>query len=82
MAVSDLYICNTNAIVYVDGERVALRKGVTVVRKGHKILKGHGAMFEPIQVHYDVEQATAAPGERRTLSLPTKRAASDKKDDD
>jgi hypothetical protein len=77
MASVDLYVCNTNALVSVNGERVMLRKGVTIVRKGHALLKEHGAMFEPLHVHYDVEQATAAPGERRSLSLPRPKKADD-----
>lgn len=39
--------------------------GQTRVRAGHRILEGVEHLFEPILPHYDVEQATAAPGEKR-----------------
>lgn len=39
--------------------------GVTRVREGHPILKGIEHLFKPIDAHYDVETATAAPGESR-----------------
>lgn len=37
------------------------------VRAGHSLLREQGSFFEPVDttVQYDVEQATAAPGERR-----------------
>lgn len=37
----------------------------TFVREGHPILEKYGHLFRPLRVQYDVEQATAAPGERR-----------------
>lgn len=67
---SDLYIAVVNAIVHLGRARISIRRGETVVRKGHALLKEHGNMFAPIHVHYDVEQATAVPGERRALTLP------------
>ena len=39
--------------------------GVTRVREGHPILKGIEHLFRPIDAHYDVEAASAAPGEVR-----------------
>ena len=37
------------------------------VRNGHDLLKCHAEFFKPADdgIMYDVEQATAAPGERR-----------------
>lgn len=60
-----------NAMVFVhDGRRVRICKG-TLVRAGHPILKGREDLFEPVTVEYDVEsdveQATAAPGEKRNV---------------
>lgn len=38
----------------------------TLVPEGHWVLKGRESMFEPVEDAADrVEQATAAPGERR-----------------
>jgi len=39
--------------------------GQTRVRAGHPILKGREHLFEPIKADYEIEQATAAPGESR-----------------
>ena len=49
----------------LDGQIVTVHKGVTRVRVGHPLLKGHEQFFEPLSVQYDYEQATAAPGEVR-----------------
>lgn len=47
--------------------------GQTRIREGHPLLKSHGGAFEPVAASrgFDVEQATAAPGERRRVSLTT-----------
>ena len=37
----------------------------TRVREGHPILKGIEHLFKPIKAHYEIEAASAAPGERR-----------------
>lgn len=72
---SDLYVAKTSAVVKLGGERHWIRKGLTVARSGHPIMDGREAMFEPLRVHYDtVEQATAAPGEKRDLELPDTKA--------
>lgn len=39
--------------------------GQTRVRSGHPILRGVEHLFKPVEAHYEVEAATAAPGERR-----------------
>lgn len=67
---SDILVAKTNAVLTYEGKRVLLRRGETHVRVGHPIVKGHEHLFEPMRVHYDVEQATAAPGEKRNLQLP------------
>lgn len=47
--------------------------GETRVQAGHALLKSHPGAFEPVAAtrHFDVEQATAAPGERRAVVLTT-----------
>jgi hypothetical protein len=49
------------------GESAVFVKGITRVREGHWLLKQVPYAFEPADehVHYDIEQATAAPGEKR-----------------
>lgn len=53
----------------VDGRPVLVSKGDTV-REGHPVLKGRESLFVVQSVRFDVEQATAAPGERRSVSVP------------
>jgi hypothetical protein len=48
----------------IDGGDVTFTK-YTYVREGHWILDKYPELFEPVRVQYDVEQATAGPGERR-----------------
>lgn len=64
---SDIYVANESGTVRIDGQDYPFTKGVTRVRAGHVLLKEHGVFFEPISdhVHYDVEQTTKAPAEKR-----------------
>lgn len=52
---------------------VHVRADHTRVRAGHWLLKKYPQFFDEIDEHidYDTEQATAAPGERRAVSLRT-----------
>lgn len=61
-----IFVAVDSAAFELDGEMVVVHKGVTRVREGHPMLKAHETLFKPIDVHYDVEQATRAPGEKRT----------------
>ena len=49
----------------VDGTPVLVRKGLTRVRAGHSLVDSYPDYFQPISVDFDVERATAAPGEKR-----------------
>jgi hypothetical protein len=79
--VSDLHVARQSGQVMLDGRRHAIRRGVTVAEEGSDMLAKHGKLFEPMRVHYPaptrrgrreaaVEQATAAPGELRTVPPP------------
>ena len=48
-----------------EGADHAFVLGVTRVRSGHPILRGIEHLFKPIEPHYEVEAASAAPGEKR-----------------
>lgn len=62
-----ILVAKDTLVIEYEGERVFFHKGKTLVREGHPMLKGIEEYFEPITVDYDtVEQATAAPGEKRT----------------
>ena len=60
----DVYRPIEGFIADVDGSPVNFTRQ-TYVREGHWILDKWPHLFEPIRVQYDVEQATAAPGEQR-----------------
>lgn len=52
--------------VMYEGEQITIPQG-EIVRAGHPILEGRDEHFEPFESfgRFDVEQATAAPGETR-----------------
>jgi hypothetical protein len=64
-----LYVAKTSGTMEIDGVPYFFEKGKTRVREGHPITKRDGFenLFELVDdnVTYDVEQATAAPGEKR-----------------
>lgn len=81
----NVYVCKESAAFGHGGDMIVVHKGVTRVRAGHPMLEEHPELFEPIDVHYDlpqVERATAEPGEKRTISLPSKKQEPVKRDDD
>lgn len=63
----DIFVALETFNADVNGSPVAIHRGITRVRRGHPLLKGREHLFAPIDlsVHYDVEQATAGPGEKR-----------------
>ncbi|TKG58892.1 Lsr2 family DNA-binding protein [Prauserella endophytica] len=71
---AQIYVANESAVLYAGGQQYVVHKGVTRVRDGHPLLKRNSHMFKPLDVHYDVEQATAEPGEKRDLDTPSTRA--------
>ena len=70
---TDILVAKESAILEYNGAPVVIRKGVTRVRAGHPMLRGHEHLFEPLDVHYDIEEATAAPGERRRGRMSPRR---------
>lgn len=62
----DLYMARESFATTLDGDIVSVSKG-DLVRAGHPIMKGREDQFEPAEgyVRFDIEQATAAPGEVR-----------------
>lgn len=61
----EVFVPRESFTALIDGAEVSFVKDSTRVREGHPILERLGHLFEPIQVDYEVEQATAAPGEKR-----------------
>ena len=60
------YRCKEGFVATIDGEQVGVPAG-EIVRAGHSIMDRREDFFEPIESfgRFDVEQATAAPGEKR-----------------
>ena len=54
-------------VIEYEGHPVTLHAGMTRIREGHPMMKGRQALFVPVResVDFEVEQATAAPGEKR-----------------
>lgn len=48
----------------INGTPRVVTKGETF-REGHPVIEGREEMFEPFKVDHELEQATAAPGEKR-----------------
>jgi hypothetical protein len=66
----EIYIATESGSCEVDGESLNFTKGITRVAnvgQGAKLLRAVPDYFKLVedQIHYGVEQATAAPGEKR-----------------
>lgn len=64
---ADILIATETFTTEVDGVPQVIQKGVTRVRAGHPLAEQNPDYFEPADrhIHFDVEQATKAPGEKR-----------------
>lgn len=60
----DIYAPKEPFVANIDGQDISFTPQ-TLVREGHRILDLHPNLFEPVRVAFDVEQATAKPGEKR-----------------
>jgi len=62
-----VYVANQTFVADVDGVPQTFKRGVTLVREGHSVMKGREQYFDLRKdvVHWEVEAATAAPGEKR-----------------
>lgn len=80
---TDLFVAKEAFTTTLDGVEVTVKQGVTRVRAGHPLLKGREMYFEPLTVHYDIEDATARPGEARgsTTAKPVDLDDDDDEDD-
>jgi hypothetical protein len=75
MAKEDIWVAKTDAVINLHGVDYTIQRGVTRVREGHRLLDAgrKEELFEPMAVHYDVEKATAGPGEKRSAKPEEKR---------
>ncbi len=60
-----IWVAKESFATNLDGAEITVLAGRTRVRDGHPLLRGREQFFERLTVHYEIEQATAAPGERR-----------------
>lgn len=60
-----IFVARSSGVVMIDGQIHRYVQGQTRVRAGHPLLKARPDKFVPLKLDYDIEQATAAPGERR-----------------
>lgn len=71
---SDIYKAKGGAVVFIGGRRVVVHEGATA-RAGHPIMKGREAMFEPLHIDFDLDDAStpapAAPASGGTASQPS-----------
>ena len=68
---TDIYVAIESGSAEVEGKPFTFIRGVTRIRYGHPALRQIGQFFKPVEenVHYDVERATAAPGEKREAAV-------------
>jgi hypothetical protein len=71
---SDILVAKNSFSTEVNGVPQAVTKGETF-REGHPVVEGREELFEPFTIDNDLEQATAAPGEKRHRSKAKKSAA-------
>jgi hypothetical protein len=64
----DVYVAKVTTFLTVNGEEVMIRAGETRVREGHALLSLRPEVFQRQEVHFEVEQATARPGEQRKVT--------------
>lgn len=60
-----MLVAKESFIIRWEGVDKVFTGGVTRVREGHPVLEGREHLFEALTPHYEVEAATAAPGEVR-----------------
>ena len=61
----DIYVARSSGVVNIDGELHHYYAGTTRVRAGHPLLDAAPGKFEPMRVHYELEDATKTPGRKR-----------------
>jgi len=60
-----IYTPKDTFVADYNGAPTTFKRGRTFVHGDHELLKLFPTMFTELRVHYDVEQATAEPGEAR-----------------
>lgn len=64
-----MYIAVKDEVIQADGVTQTLKAGVTLVSEDSEAYRLHPDLFERADTQRGVEQATAAPGELREVSV-------------
>src|SRR5688500_3216180 len=62
---AEIMVARDTGSIDVDGVPHFIRRNVTRVRVDHPVYKAAPHLFKKLEAHYDVEQMTRAPGEKR-----------------
>lgn len=61
----EYFVATTSGVFKVNGKIEHFKRGQTIVHRDSPLYRAHSKLFTPID-RPSVEQATAAPGERRS----------------
>lgn len=64
--VSEILVARQSFACELDGEHISVTAGQTHVRAGHPLALANPDAFASIHVDYDVEDASASPGRKRS----------------
>lgn len=67
----EIYVATAGAFITYAGRSVQIRQGRTFLRSDHPVVKDNPHLFAPLSlsdIGGDAEQATAAPGEKRSVT--------------
>ncbi len=65
---SSILVAKRPFSVDINGAPRSVKRGETF-RKGHPVVEGREHLFKPFKVDNEIEQATAAPGEKRSTRI-------------
>lgn len=68
MAPSAIVVAKQSFAATINGTSRVIRRGTTF-SADHPIVEAHSENFKPFEVDYGIEQATAAPGEKRSTKI-------------
>ena len=61
----DVMVAIDDGVVVLNGHEEIVHKGISRAHRGAEIVRLYPTLWKPIDVHFEVEQMTAAPGELR-----------------
>jgi hypothetical protein len=61
----EIYVATSSGVMKIDGKLHNYYGGTTRVRAGHPLLKAAPGKFKPMELDYELEEATKTPGRKR-----------------